>query len=179
MSGGHFNDNGHEYYKVSQFADELQFEIENNSKEGERGYCPNFSKETVKELEKWLPRIQQISQIMRCIDYLYSGDHGEETFLEKMRSLRELNYSGLVKVDQYGEEIGLEDLTLEQIISSHRTLRDLNRDSMDEYRKEMKAGYDYGIWLAEQRMAGDTIKREDLSKMTIQEIANFIGTDDE
>jgi hypothetical protein len=179
MSGGHFNDNGYCYYKVAQFLDELQFEIENNSEEGERGYCPDLSEEIVKELKKWVPRIQQIAEVMRCIDYLYSGDYGEESFLEKIRSLRELNYTGLSKVDEYGKEFGLPGITLDQLISSHRYLRERNKLSSEEYQKEMKAGYDYGIKIAEQRMTEDTIKREDLGKMTLQEIANFIGTDDE
>ena len=40
MSGGHFGD--YDYYKVAQFADELEVEIKNNNKPDEYEYAPNF-----------------------------------------------------------------------------------------------------------------------------------------
>lgn len=87
MSGGHFNDNGYVYYKVAQFAEELEHEIDSNGVENNSGY----SEEVLKELKKWVPRFKQMADVMRHIDYLYSGDHGETTFLEKISSLRELD----------------------------------------------------------------------------------------
>ena len=44
MSGGHFGD--YDYYKVHQFADELEVEIHNNNKPDEYGYVKNYSPET-------------------------------------------------------------------------------------------------------------------------------------
>lgn len=182
MSGGHFNDNEYVYYKVAQFTDELEHEIASNTAKNDLGYCPNFSEKTLKELKKWLPRLKQMADVMHHIDYLYSGDYGEDTFLERMLRLRELDASGSAKLEVYAEEIGspgFSELTLDQLISSHRTLRERNRRTQEEYQKEMKAGYDYGVKLAEMRVSENSVKLEDLRNMTLQEIANFIGTDDE
>ena len=36
MSGGHFGDCGYDYYKVAQFADELESEIDNKDRKSTR-----------------------------------------------------------------------------------------------------------------------------------------------
>ena len=83
MSGGHFNDCGYDYYKVAQFADELEVEIQNNNKKlDEYEYAPNFSLETIKYLRKQLRLMRKMAEIMRHVDYLYSGDHGEDSFMK-------------------------------------------------------------------------------------------------
>lgn len=88
MSGGHFCDCGYDYYKVAQFADELEEEIQNNNKPDEYGYDPyNFSPETLKYLRKQLRQMRKVSEIMRHIDYLYSGDHGEDSFMERVKNV--------------------------------------------------------------------------------------------
>lgn len=89
MSGGHFNDGGYDYYKVSQFADELESEIENNFFKDDWGYFPGFNEEVVEVLKAQLPKLREIATIMKHIDYLYSGDYGEETFLERMKQFGE------------------------------------------------------------------------------------------
>jgi hypothetical protein len=80
MSGGHFNDIGYVYYKVQQFADELETEIIENNTLDEYNYSDNV----ITILKKQLPEIHKIAKIMRHIDYLYSGDCGEESFMERM-----------------------------------------------------------------------------------------------
>lgn len=85
MSGGYFCDCGYTYYKVAQFADELEEEILNNNKEDEYGYAPNLSPETIKYLRKQLRQMRKVSKIMRHIDYLYSGDHGEDSFMWRVK----------------------------------------------------------------------------------------------
>lgn len=87
MSGGHFNNNDYIYYRVHQFADELENEIENNQKENEYGYSPDYSPEVIEILKKQIPEINRIAKIMKAIDYLYSGDHGEDSFLEVMKRI--------------------------------------------------------------------------------------------
>ena len=87
MSGGHFCDCGYTYYNVEQFADELEEEILNNNKEDEYGYVPNLSPETIKYLRKQLRQMRKVSEIMRHIDYLYSGDHGDDSFLLRVKEV--------------------------------------------------------------------------------------------
>ena len=85
MSGGHFGD--YDYYKVQQFADELEVEIQNNNKPDEYGYAPNFSPETIKYLRKQLRQMRKMAEIMRHIDYLYSGDHGDDSFMDRVKEV--------------------------------------------------------------------------------------------
>jgi hypothetical protein len=81
MSGGYFDYN---CYRISQFAEDLRHELDiNNSIErdhyGEtigRQYEP----ETVAILTQCLAIIDQASKVAREIEWLYSGDHGEESF---------------------------------------------------------------------------------------------------
>ena len=86
MSGGHFGD--YDYYKVQQFADELEVEIQNNNKKlDEYEYAPNFSPETIKYLRKQLRQMRKMAEIMRAVDYLYSGDHGEDSFMHRVKEV--------------------------------------------------------------------------------------------
>ena len=98
MSGGHFNDCGYEYYKVSQFADELEQEILNNGREGttENGYewYPNHDPDVIDVLEEQIPKLRKMAEIMHDIDYLYSGDIGDDSFLLRMKEI-EAKYSFL------------------------------------------------------------------------------------
>lgn len=93
MSGGHFGNCGYDYYKVSQFADELEEEIQNNGKErndtGYYGidYYPTHEPEVIEYLKKQLPKMRKMAEIMRHIDYLYSGDHGDDSFLLRVKEV--------------------------------------------------------------------------------------------
>jgi hypothetical protein len=89
MSGGHFNGNGYVYYRVDQFSDELESEILNNENKDEYNYCPNYNEQTLEVLRKQIPLIRKAAEIMRAIDYLYSGDHGEDSFIEKIKQIEE------------------------------------------------------------------------------------------
>jgi hypothetical protein len=93
MSGGHFGDCGYDYYKVSQFADELEQEILNNGREGtaenenEYEWYPNHEPEVIEYLKKQIPILNKMAQIMRHIDYLYSGDLGDDSFLKRVKEV--------------------------------------------------------------------------------------------
>ena len=92
MSGGHFGD--YDYYKVAQFADELEQEIQNNGKTGTDGgdhsdWYPNHNEEVIEYLKQQLPKLRKMSEIMRHIDYLYSGDHGDDTFMDRIEEVEE------------------------------------------------------------------------------------------
>lgn len=87
MSGGHFNSNNYIYHRVYQFADELENELENNDKENELGYSPKYNQEVLNYLKNQVPSLRKMSQIMKEIDYLYSGDHGEDSFLNAIKKI--------------------------------------------------------------------------------------------
>ena len=95
MSGGHFNGNGYIYHQVSQFAYELEEEIQNNGKEkkdcgyyGEK-YYPSHSPEVIEYLEEQVHFIHKMADIMRACDFLYSGDHGDDSFMEVVKKIEE------------------------------------------------------------------------------------------
>ena len=87
--------------------------------------------------------------------------------------LEEYNKEIRGKYAKYGE------MTVAGLIESHRYLRQLNIERngvFDEARKDgYNAGYEWGVKTAE----ANTIQYQDLRKMTIQELANLIGTDDD
>lgn len=88
MSGGHFVESGYPYYRVMQFADELQNEVDNNdAPDAETGYCPRFSPETLAVLRAEIPGLRRLAEVMRVIDYLYSGDHDEDSFARAMQRI--------------------------------------------------------------------------------------------
>ena len=95
MSGGHFTDCGYHYHRVSQFADELEGEIQNNGRARNEdriyGYewYPNHEPEVIEYLKEQLPKMRKMAEIMRHIDYLYSGDHGDDSFLERVQEVEE------------------------------------------------------------------------------------------
>ena len=89
MSGGHFGDCGYDYYKVSQFADELEQEIENNFINDDWGYHHGYPDEVIECLKSYIPQMNKMAEIMRHIDYLYAGDHGPDSFMEKVKEIEE------------------------------------------------------------------------------------------
>jgi hypothetical protein len=85
MSGGHFGDCSYDYYKVAQFADELEVEIENNGKPDGWGGMSNHDADVIDVLQEQIPKLRKMAEIMRHIDYLYSGDIGDDGFLLRMK----------------------------------------------------------------------------------------------
>jgi hypothetical protein len=85
MSGGHFNENGYIYLKVEQFADELENAIDFNEDDDEGG--AHISREVLSTLYSKLLIIRETARVMRHIDRLYSGDIGEESFINAIKML--------------------------------------------------------------------------------------------
>ena len=110
MSGGHFGNCGYDYYKVAQFADELEEEILNNGRErNDTGYYgidhyPSFEPEVIEYLKEQLPKMRKMAEIMRHIDYLYSGDHGEDSFMNRVKEV-ENKYSGHIVWQETGDGV--------------------------------------------------------------------------
>ena len=107
MSGGHFGNCGYDYYKVAQFADELEEEILNNGRKREDSgyygeeYYHSLDSEVIEYLKEQLPKMRKMAEIMRHIDYLYSGDHGEDSFMNRVQEV-ENKYDGRI-VYQWNE----------------------------------------------------------------------------
>jgi ABC-type protease/lipase transport system fused ATPase/permease subunit len=88
MSGGHFNDCGYVYHKVLRFADELEQEISYNGIVNEDGYKYDYDPDVIDYLEDQIPKLRKMAEIMRHIDYLYSGDIGDDGFLLRVKETK-------------------------------------------------------------------------------------------
>jgi hypothetical protein len=104
MSGGHFCDCGYDYYKVAQFADELEQEIAANNTVNEYGDRYNFDPDVIDYLEAQLPKLRKMAEIMRAVDYLYSGDHGEDSFLLRVKEV-ENKYNPIHEWQETGDGV--------------------------------------------------------------------------
>lgn len=75
MSGGHFN---FSEYAISDIYEEIQRIIDE-----ENGY--GFSSETISEFQKGIRLLKEAQVYARRIDYLLSGDDGEDTFHQRLK----------------------------------------------------------------------------------------------
>jgi len=82
MSGGSFDYN---CFRISQFAEELKNRIDENDHEDEYGYASRFNKETIEKLNQCQRIIELAGQLAHDIEWLYSGDIGEDTFLKRIK----------------------------------------------------------------------------------------------
>lgn len=87
MTGGHFNNGSYTWLKMLEFSEELEQEIQSNGIPNEYGDVCNFSDETIEFLKQKAKEIGKVGHLMRAIDKLYSGDYGEESFMERCREL--------------------------------------------------------------------------------------------
>ena len=81
MSGGSFD---YKCFAISQFAEELQLKIDNNQIEDDYGYAPNFTDETIQTLIDCHKIIERAGKLAKDIEWLYSGDLGEDTFAKRI-----------------------------------------------------------------------------------------------
>lgn len=81
MSGGHFDYNQRILKDIAVSIQEL---IENNKNKDEFGYCYNFNKKTIKQFKKTVEMLLKAEIYVQRIDWLVSGDDGEETFHERL-----------------------------------------------------------------------------------------------
>lgn len=84
MSGGHFD---YLFYRLDDFADRLERDIQNNSKQDEWGYARNYSDTTIRKLAEYVLRCKFIASAMKEIEWLYSSDTSEEEFLQNIEKL--------------------------------------------------------------------------------------------
>jgi len=85
MSGGHFE---YKQYELSHIADEIENAIANNDS-NEMNYFGDpigygFSDETIAEFRKAVTALRVAQVYAQRIDWLLSGDDGEDTFRERL-----------------------------------------------------------------------------------------------
>ncbi len=85
------------------------------------------------------------------------------------------DYSKEIYGDLYRPE---NNLTVAQLIESHRTLRGEFRMWNGERSEASRLGYEQGYGFGVKNAAKNTIMLEDLRKMSVQEFVNLIGSDD-
>ena len=81
MSGGHF---GYKQSNLGYIAEEIEDLIDNNNILDEYGYKSDRSPETLAYYEKAIVLLKEAQFLVHRIDYLESGDDGEDTFHEYM-----------------------------------------------------------------------------------------------
>lgn len=85
MSGGHFN---HTQYNIEQIADDIEAIINNNDSKkidawGDRvGY--GFSPEVIEKFREAVTHLRRAYVYAQRIDWLVSGDDGEESFHRRL-----------------------------------------------------------------------------------------------
>jgi len=78
MSGGHFN---YKQYEIEHIADQVEQMIIDNESEGY-----HFTEDTMVEFKKALVIIRQAQVYAQRIDWLVSGDDGEDSFLSRLKT---------------------------------------------------------------------------------------------
>ena len=85
-------------------------------------------------------------------------------------------------LEEYSKEIFgnlSSTMTVASLIERHRHLRQKNVEWTKAYNEEREKGYNAGYEFGVKDAAKNTIMLEDLRKMTLQEIANLIGTEND
>lgn len=89
MSGGAFD---YRDYMIKEFADQIDQAIRDNDKEDDWGYKYDYPKEVLDEFRVAVELLNKASIYVHRIDWLLSGDDGDDTFLKRLRKdLKELN----------------------------------------------------------------------------------------
>lgn len=94
MSGGHFN---YDQHKIGYIVESINFLIEGNSPPVDtRGevneFYYNYSDEIIDKFKEAVVILRKAQIYAQRIDYLVSGDDGEESFLKRLqKDLEQLN----------------------------------------------------------------------------------------
>lgn len=82
MSGGRFD---YIQYRISQAADEVNQYIRmcESDERDEYGYKPEYSPETLQKFRECELTLRKASVMLHRVDYLSSGDDGEESFCSR------------------------------------------------------------------------------------------------
>lgn len=81
MSGGHFN---YAQYRIADIVEGIESAIKGNGIKDEYGYANSYSKKTLKEFKKGIYFLKKAQIFAHEIDWLISGDNGEDSFMENL-----------------------------------------------------------------------------------------------
>lgn len=84
MSGGHFDYN---QYKIGWIVDEIEQIIRNNDVKNDDGtfLAHHYSANTIVQFENAVRALKMAQVYAQRIDWLVSGDDGEDTFHQRLR----------------------------------------------------------------------------------------------
>lgn len=88
MSGGHFN---YKQYELGWIADEIEQTIVNNGKKKdykveswEKDTYPCYPPEVIEKFREAVNKVKEAQIYINRVDWLLSGDDGNETFLKRL-----------------------------------------------------------------------------------------------
>ena len=84
MSGGHYN---YQYHHIFNLADDIRTDIKNNDVEDDFGFKFGYTTELLEVLEVITAHMEILGKMAKEIEWLYSDDIGEETFLERIEEI--------------------------------------------------------------------------------------------
>lgn len=82
MSGGHFD---YKQHHITDIINDIETLINNNNIENEYGYKEDFSNKTLNEFKIAIKILKKAHIYTQRIDWLVSGDDGEETFHNRLK----------------------------------------------------------------------------------------------
>lgn len=87
MSGGHF---AYNQYQMQVIADEIEELIQNNDCNDKNQWGDvignHYSRETIREFDKAVELLKQAYVYVQRIDWLVSGDDGEDSFHRRLKT---------------------------------------------------------------------------------------------
>lgn len=85
MSGGSFD---YAYARMARFADELRNKLDAAGREDRYGYSvEQYAPEISQTLTDIANLAEYVGKLAKEAEWLYSGDTGEETFMERVRKI--------------------------------------------------------------------------------------------
>ena len=86
MSGGFFD---YSQYRIAQIADDIEFLIQDNDSTKKNEYGEDignhYPKEIIEKYKEAVITLRIAEKMVQRVDYLESGDDGEESFLERWK----------------------------------------------------------------------------------------------
>jgi len=79
MSGGSLD---YSYVRVQTLAEDIQQQIDSNNVKNDLGFSNEFSEETLSKMQQTENMLITVSKLAKEVEWLLSGDTGEDTFKE-------------------------------------------------------------------------------------------------